>query len=62
LFSAMLSPVTKALEFKVTGTLSDPKMAPLYFPSFFLAPLHPISTVKELFSAPNTNNTPAPKP
>ncbi|MBI3851262.1 MAG: hypothetical protein HY298_13460 [Verrucomicrobia bacterium] len=48
--SLALLPVTKIFEFKVTGTLSDPKSEPLYLPNFFLMPLHPLQSLKELFS------------
>lgn len=53
--SAVLSPVGKAFECKVTGTLSKPKIEPVYVPKVFLAPLHPIQTMEEIFSGTNTN-------
>ena len=49
LLSFALSPVAKILEYKVTGTLSEPKLDPLYIPSFIMAPLRPVRTFKEIF-------------
>jgi hypothetical protein len=57
LFSLVLSPVSKAFECEVTGTLSDPKITPLYIPfaRVLTAPLHPIRTMEEMFASPATN-------
>lgn len=48
LVSKVLWPVTKLLEYKVAGSLSDPKTSPLYIPKVFLMPFHPIRTLQEL--------------
>lgn len=49
-FGLALTPLTKLLEYKVTGTLGNPKSEPLYIlPKFILAPLHPIKMIKDLF-------------
>jgi hypothetical protein len=49
-FGLALTPLTKLLEYKVTGTLSNPKSQPLYIlHKFLLAPLHPIKAIKDLF-------------
>jgi len=58
LFSWVLSPVSKAFECQVTGTLEQPKITPLYipFPKVLAAPLHPIRTVEQIFAPPATNN------
>jgi hypothetical protein len=49
--SKLFWPVTKLFEYKVTGTLNEPKAEPLYVvPKILLMPLHPIRTVKEMFS------------
>jgi hypothetical protein len=61
LVSAALSPVSKIFECRVTGTLGQPKPEPLYVPKLFLAPLHPIQSMEEFFSAPATN-APSGKP
>jgi hypothetical protein len=56
-FSLVLSPVSKAFECEVTGTLSDPQITPVYIPfsRVLTAPLHPIRTVEKMFAAPATN-------
>lgn len=48
--SFVLTPVSKIFECRVGGTLSDPKVSPVYIPKILLAPLHPIRTLEELFS------------
>jgi hypothetical protein len=61
--STALWPVSKLFEYKVTGTLADPKLEPVYLvPKIFLAPLHPIKSIKEIFppSAASTNAPPEP--
>ena len=49
LVSKVLWPVTKVFEYKITGTLAQPKTQPLYIPKIFMAPFHPLRTMKELF-------------
>ncbi len=50
-------PVSKLFEYKVTGTLGDPKMAPLNdVAKLIMAPLHPFKTLENLIPAANTNN------
>jgi hypothetical protein len=47
--SAVLWPVSKIFEYKITGTLQVPKSEPLFFvPKIILFPLHPIRAIKEL--------------
>ncbi len=46
--SLVLSPAAKALEFKVSGTLADPVLKPLYVPGFLLPFLNPIGTMQQL--------------
>jgi hypothetical protein len=47
--SKVLWPVTKLFEYRITGTLSDPKTQPLYvLPKILLMPFHPIKTIKDL--------------
>ena len=50
LVSLVLSPLTKLFEYKVTGTLQEPQKEPLYIPKPLLFPLHPLQTLKELFT------------
>ena len=49
LVSFIMSPITRPLAYKVTGTLSHPKTEPMLIPKVILAPLHPIKTIKDIF-------------
>jgi len=66
LVSLVFSPLTKLLEYKVTGTLGEPKLEPLHIPKALQFPLHPWRTLKELFTNEKPNpppeSTPAPSP
>ncbi len=65
LFSTVLWPVTKVFEYKVTGTLDDPKTEPLFLvPRLMLMPFHPIRTLKSLVPGESGNgaSTNAPPP
>jgi hypothetical protein len=46
--STVFWPVTKILEYKITGTLGKPEAAPLFIPKLLLMPFHPLRTLKEL--------------
>jgi hypothetical protein len=48
IISILFAPVTKLFEYKVTGTLENPKKEPVYVPRLLLLPLHPIRTIEEL--------------
>ena len=49
LFSTVLWPVSKLFEYRVTGSLKDPKSEPVYvLPRLLLFPLHPIRTLEEI--------------
>jgi hypothetical protein len=48
LVSPFLWPVSKAFEYKVTGTLENPKKEPVFVPKPFLLLLHPIRSLEEL--------------
>ena len=50
LVSLLTTPLTKIFEYKVSGTLTEPKLEPVYIPKLFLFPLRPFKTLKELFS------------
>ncbi len=64
--STVLWPVTKLFEYKITGTLGDPKGEPVYLiPKVvllpFQLPFHPLRTLRGLFpegSGSNRTNTP----
>jgi hypothetical protein len=61
--STVLRPLTKALEFKVTGTLAQPQAAPVYIPKVFLLPFSPFQSLRELFTdKPAATNAPAKSP
>jgi len=48
--SKLFWPVTKIFEYKVTGTLSEPKAEPLYvIPKVLLMPFHPLKSLKGIF-------------
>jgi hypothetical protein len=64
LVSKLFWPVTKLFEYKIAGTLKQPKTEPLYVvPKLLLMPFHPFKTLKDLFpegsDKPNTNSPPA---
>ncbi|MGN6556270.1 MAG: hypothetical protein ACTHLW_21370 [Verrucomicrobiota bacterium] len=61
LLSYTLWPVSKIFEYRISGTLHEPKSDPVYFiPKVLLMPFHPLRTLKEL--APESSSTTAPTP
>jgi hypothetical protein len=50
LLSTALWPVSKLFEYKITGTLQQPQMEPVYIPKVFFMPLHPIRSLEEMLS------------
>ena len=59
LVSTLLWPVSKVFECEVAGTLDQPKATPILLPAkLLLVPLHPISTLKELFLPSTSTNAP----
>ena len=63
LVSTIFWPVTKLFEYKVTGSLSEPKIAPVNFvPRIVLMPFHPFRTLRDLLPEdapmPGTNAPP----
>lgn len=58
----LTSPVTKIMEYKVSGTLQHPKYKPVYIPKFLLYMLHPIKTLKDLLPQDNGDYAPPPSP
>ncbi|MCX8089561.1 MAG: AsmA-like C-terminal region-containing protein [Verrucomicrobiae bacterium] len=59
LFSFALWPVSKLFQYRITGTLAEPKTEPTYVPKWFFFPLHPFRTLGELL-APDADRTNAP--
>jgi hypothetical protein len=59
IMNVALWPVAKLFEYKITGTLAEPKLAPLYIPKILLLPLNPVRTLEDLFTpAPPTTEPP----
>jgi hypothetical protein len=58
LVSTVLWPVSKLFEYRVTGTLKDPKSDPVYVPKLLLLPLHPIRSLEEMLPGGGTNAPP----
>ena len=52
LLSFLTTPVTKVFEYRVTGTLGNPRSEPRFIPKFLLLPLRPFQTIRE-FLAPD---------
>jgi hypothetical protein len=59
----VLAPMTKLFEYRVTGTLREPKKEPLHWgPRLILMPFHPVRTIKDLLPGPEPEKVPvAPK-
>ncbi len=56
--SVALWPVSKVFEHKVTGSLENPKTAPVFIPKLLLVPFHPLRALKELLpSEPAATST-----
>ena len=59
--STVLWPVSKLMEYQVTGTLKNPKSEPVYVPKLLLLPLHPIRTLEEILSGGGSFDNPLPE-
>jgi len=56
--STIFWPVTKVFEYKVTGSLGQPKLDPVYFvPKIVQVPLHPLRTLKGMVSEDPSRST-----
>lgn len=62
LVSLAFSPLTKLFEYKVTGTLQQPEKEPLHIPKPFHLLLHPLKTLKEMFSEDKATTPPGQRP
>jgi len=58
LLSLAFMPVTKLLEYRVEGTLADPKPEPRYVPKILMNLLRPISFLKGLLPKSDKAETP----
>lgn len=61
LMNVALWPVAKLFEYRITGTLAEPKLAPLYIPKILLLPLNPLRTLEELFTPAPAFTAPPPE-
>jgi hypothetical protein len=61
LVSTVLWPVSKLFEYKITGTLKNPKSEPVYVPKLLLLPLHPIRTLEGMFPGGETGTNAPPE-
>ena len=52
--SLALWPVSKTFEYKITGTIHDPRSEPVFVPKILFFPLHPVQTIKEMLREPAT--------
>jgi hypothetical protein len=48
--SLLTTPMTKVFEYKVTGSLANPKSEPRFIPKFLLLPLRPFQTIREFLT------------
>jgi len=53
--SIALYPLAKVFEYRLTGTLTEPKAEPVYVPKLLLAPLQPVRMFKSLFTDGQNN-------
>ncbi len=56
LVSTALYPLAKIFEYRLTGTLTEPKAEPVYVPKLLLAPLQPMRMLKSLFTDEQNGN------
>jgi hypothetical protein len=61
LLSTALWPVSKLFEYKITGTLQQPRSKPVFIPKLLLMPLHPIHSLEEILSSSTNTNAPPSK-
>ena len=59
--STVLWPVSKLFEYKITGTLKNPKSEPVYVPKLLLTPLHPIRALEGIFPGGDTGTNAPPE-
>lgn len=50
LLSLLTTPMTKVFEYRVTGSLGNPKSEPRFIPKFLLLPLRPFQTIREFLT------------
>jgi len=57
LLNILFAPVSKALIFRISGTLGKPELEPLLVPRFLQPILRPVHTIRGVFSSPHTPQT-----
>lgn len=60
--SLFFKPFTKLFEYRVTGTLAEPKTKPVYIPGFLMKILTPFRSLRELLRTEPENKPAAPSP
>ncbi len=58
LFDLLTLPITKAFEYKVSGTLAQPKREPLFIAKVFLLPFKPLKALQEIFAGDGLRQVP----
>jgi hypothetical protein len=53
--SRLFRPLTKAFEYRITGTIFAPESEPIHFPKAFMRLFRPIRTLRDLFSREEAN-------
>ena len=62
LLSTLLTPISKLFEYKITGSLKSPKIAPVYIPEPLMFLFRPFHTLKTLTESPSDSPPAAPPP
>lgn len=61
ILSLALWPITKAFEYKITGTINEPEVRPLYIPKILFWPFKPLQTLKNILPHEDPKRSPAPQ-
>jgi hypothetical protein len=62
LLNLVLDPITRLFEYKVAGTIANPRAEPLIIPGFLMKTLQPIRSIRELIFPPEQAKSPPPDP
>jgi hypothetical protein len=57
--SLALWPLSKAFEYRISGTVQNPRSEPVYIPRILLWPFHPIRTIRRVLGMDNEKKQPA---
>jgi len=62
ILNIVFAPLSKALVFRISGTLGEPELEPLLVPKFLLPVVRPFQTIRGLISSPSApGDTPPPR-